>query len=340
MNILVTGGMGFIGSHFVDLLVGRGYRPVIVDTLTYAGHRENLAHLSKNAYSFYEINICNAKALAEIFTVHEIRAVFNFAAETHVDRSISGPTDFIQTNLVGTSTLLAESLRYWEAVGRPADFRYLQVSTDEVFGALPTDSSRFTENSPYAPNSPYSASKAGGDLLVRAWHKTYGLPTLVTHCSNNYGPRQFPEKLIPVMIECALNNKPLGVYGDGQHVRDWLHVRDHCEGIWLAFKEGKPGEHYCFGGDTELRNLDLVNRLCNVMTELKPPDSGSYRDLIVFVADRLGHDRRYAIDCAKAKSLLGFKPQVDFERGFFETVKWYLNNRDWIEAVKRKGAKA
>lgn len=336
MDFIVTGGAGFIGSHFVEQLVQKGHRPLVIDALTYAGHKENLQHLPAGSYKFFETNICDAEAVARIFVDHDVKALFNFAAETHVDRSISGPGEFVQTNLVGTSVLLAESLRAWEKRGRPSDFRYVQVSTDEVYGAL-GEKDKFTEKSPYAPNSPYSASKAGGDMLVRAWHKTYGLPTVVTHCSNNYGPRQFPEKLIPAMISRALSGEALGVYGDGKHVRDWLHVSDHCLGIWLAYEKGSVGQHYCFGGDHEVENLDLVNLLCKVLQDLKPRSKGRYEDLIQFVPDRLGHDRRYAIDFSKATLELGFRPKSDFSKGFSDTVRWYLDNEEWIASVKRKG---
>ena len=270
MNIVVTGGLGFIGSHFVDLLVKRGLRPIVVDALTYAGHRENLQHLNDDAYRLEVVDIADAPAIRRVLHEGEVDAVFNFAAETHVDRSIEGPAAFVQTNVVGTSVLLAESLRYWTERGRPTGFRYVQVSTDEVYGALEDETSKFSETMPYEPNSPYSATKAGGDHLVRSYHRTYGLPALVTHCSNNYGPRQFPEKLIPAVMRRALEGKPLGVYGRGEHVRDWLHVEDHCRGIWLAFEKGRLGEHYCFGGGLELKNLELVENLCDVLMNCAP----------------------------------------------------------------------
>lgn len=335
MKLMVTGGAGFIGSQFVERCVRAGHRPVVVDALTYAGHRENLAHVDPGAYDFVEADICDDLAIGKLIKSEDFGGVFNFAAETHVDRSISGPGAFVQTNLVGTSVLLSESLRHWEGRGRPAGFRFVQVSTDEVYGSLGPNE-KFSEKSAYAPNSPYSASKAGGDMLVRAWHKTYGLPTVTTHCSNNYGPRQFPEKLIPAMIARALVGEPLGVYGDGKHVRDWLHVSDHCEGIWLAFEKGGVGEHYCFGGNHEVENLEMVHLLCRTLQELRPRSQGRYEDLIKFVPDRLGHDRRYAIDFSKAARDLGFRPRVEFARGFTDTVKWYLGNEAWIAAVKRK----
>ncbi len=282
------------------------------------------------------MNICDAPAVANVLSTSGAQAIFNFAAETHVDRSISGPGEFIQTNLVGTSVLLSESLRHWETLGKSKGFRYVQVSTDEVYGSL-GDSDKFSEKTPYAPNSPYSASKAGGDMLVRAWNHTYGLPTVITHCSNNYGSRQFPEKLIPAMVSRAMNGDNLGVYGDGLQVRDWLHVSDHCEGIWLAYQKGALGEHYCFGGDCELKNLDLVHSLCKILQELRPRELGYYESLIKFVPDRLGHDRRYAVDFSKAQAELGYTPKSNFLRQFKETVQWYLENEAWITAVKSKG---
>lgn len=340
MKIMVTGGAGFIGSHFVESLVKQGLPVVVVDALTYAGHRENLEHLPPDSYQFVKADICDGATIQSLLSEHHIRAVFNFAAETHVDRSITGPSAFVETNVVGTSVLLSECLKYWEKKGRPQDFRYLQVSTDEVYGSLDFDDPKFTENSPFAPNSPYSASKAGADFLVRAWHHTYGLPTLITHCSNNYGPRQYPEKLIPAMIARALRGEKLGVYGDGRNVRDWLHVTDHCRGIFLAYKKGKPGEHYCFGGDTELNNLELVQSLCDLMQDMRPPAAGqsfkSYRDLIAFVTDRPGHDKRYAIDFTKANRDLGFAPTINFKQGFRDTISWYLKNTAWTEKVSRK----
>ncbi|MGE0525491.1 MAG: dTDP-glucose 4,6-dehydratase [Bdellovibrionales bacterium] len=329
MKFLVTGGAGFIGSHFAELLLKQGHQVVVVDALTYAGDRRNLAHLPEKSCTFIQHDICDAEGLRGVFAHHEFNGIFNFAAETHVDRSISGPQEFVRTNLVGTSVLVNESLKHWEARGRPEEFRYVQISTDEVFGALENDTDCFSEETPYAPNSPYSASKAGADHLVRAWHKTYGLPTLITHCSNNYGSRQYPEKLIPALIRRALAGEGLGVYGDGQNVRDWLHVSDHCRGIWLAYAKGRIGEHYCFGGGCELKNLELVHQLCEVLDEVRPRASGgSYRELISFVPDRPGHDRRYAIDCSKARRDLGYEPRVEFTRGFRDTILWYLNKEN------------
>jgi dTDP-glucose 4,6-dehydratase len=325
MNILVTGGAGFIGSHFVELVAKKGHHCVVVDALTYAGRRENLNHVPESQYTFFNLNICDAPAVGELLRRFDVDAIFNFAAETHVDRSIDAPADFVMTNVVGTSMLLTAGLQHWERQGKKSGFRFVQVSTDEVFGSIEGEGA-FTESSPYAPNSPYSASKAGGDFLVRAWNKTYGLPTVITHCTNNYGPRQYPEKLIPAMILRALRGQPLGVYGDGQHVRDWLHVADHCEGIWLAFERGQIGAHYCFGGGHEVANLNLVHQLCDVLDRERPRKQGSYRELIQFVTDRLGHDRRYAVDFNRATRELGFRPQVEFARGFPETIRWFLNS--------------
>ena len=321
MNVLVTGGLGFIGSHFVDLVLKMGHRPVVLDALTYAGNRDNLAHAPD--VRVHVGDITDAPLVQRVLREENIDHVFNFAAETHVDRSIEGPAEFVRTNVVGTSVLLAEATRLWTERGRPADFRYVQISTDEVFGSLSdAGADKFSEITPYAPNSPYSASKAAGDHLVRAYHHTYGLPTLITHCSNNYGPRQYPEKLIPALLARARDRQTMGVYGDGQHVRDWLHVLDHARGIWLAFEKGRPGEHYCFGGNHEMKNLDLVRGMCDVLNELRP--GFDHRGLITFVTDRPGHDRRYAIDYRKAATELGYRPTVDFATGFRETVAWYL----------------
>ncbi len=331
--VLVPGGAGFIGSHFVDLVHEKGYFPVVLDALTYSGNRDNLKNIPEREFAFVEGNICDAKLVEKVFKDFPISGVINFAAETHVDRSITGPMDFVMTNVLGTSILLNEALKSWEK-DKPAGFRFVQVSTDEVYGSL--EEGFFSETSPYAPNSPYSASKAGADFLCRAWFKTYGFPTVVTHCSNNYGPRQYPEKLIPAMITRALKGESLGVYGDGKNVRDWLHVKDHCEGIWLAYEKGRAGESYCFGGDNELENLTLVHELCKILDETRPRPQGTYKDLIRFVTDRLGHDRRYAIDFSKAKKELGFSPRENFTQGFFATIRWYLDNPEWIESSLRK----
>jgi dTDP-glucose 4,6-dehydratase len=339
-NILVTGGAGFIGSNFVELAIQSGHRVVVLDSLTYAGHRENLEliHL-KNQCELVVGNICDSELVPRLLKEHRINALINFAAESHVDRSINGPSAFVETNIVGTFNLLTSSLAHWESLkGVEKDkFRYLQISTDEVFGSLGAEG-KFNEGTAYAPNSPYSASKASADLLVRAWHHTYGLPTLTTNCSNNYGPRQFPEKLIPTMIHCALNGKILPVYGDGGNVRDWIHVKDHCQGIYLALNHGIPGKTYCFGGNAEHGNLAVVKTICSQLDELSPrKDSQSHSTQIQFVTDRLGHDRRYAIDDSLAQTELGFKREFNFEEGLASTIQWYLDNPKWIKAVLTKG---
>jgi dTDP-glucose 4,6-dehydratase len=334
-TILVTGAAGFIGSGFVRLAIARGYRVVILDALTYAGHQENLDGVQAELNVG---NIADGGKVRELLKVHEPSALINFAAESHVDRSISGPADFIQTNIVGAFTLLTESHEYWKGLpdSRKASYRHIQVSTDEVYGSLGA-TGKFSETTPMAPNSPYSASKASADLLNRAWFHTYGLPTITTNCSNNYGPRQFPEKLIPHMIQCALTGKPLPVYGDGKNVRDWIHVEDHCEGILLALEKGQPGKTYCFGGDAERDNLTLVKTICRHLDRLSPRnDAKSHETGIKFVEDRLGHDRRYAIDDTLAQRELGFKRRYDFDHGLEATVKWYLDNQSWCKQVLGK----
>jgi len=338
-RLLVTGGAGFIGSNFVEMAVQHGEHVIILDALTYAGHPENLESIQgPGKWELVLGNICNLDQVSELLVSKEIDTVINFAAESHVDRSISGPSPFIETNIRGTFNLLSASLSYWQNLDqqKQKSFRYLQVSTDEVFGSLGS-TGYFSETTPYAPNSPYSASKASGDHLVRAWHHTYNLPTLITNCSNNYGPRQYPEKLIPTMITNALQGKPLPVYGDGGNVRDWIHVRDHCEGLFLALEYGKLGGTYCFGGNAERNNLDVVRTLCRQLDELSPrPDKLPHESAIQFVTDRLGHDRRYAIDDRLAIEELGFKRHYKFEDGLASTVQWYLENRKWCEAVLRK----
>jgi dTDP-glucose 4,6-dehydratase len=334
-TVLVTGGAGFIGSAFVRLMLKTGYRVVVLDALTYAGHNENLSEVAKQI-TFVHGNICDARLLASLFAEHRFNWVVNFAAESHVDRSIDSAADFVTTNVLGVFTLLEAARRYWQIL--PAEeknkFRLLQVSTDEVFGSL-GEQGKFSEKSQYQPNSPYSASKASGDHFARAWFHTYGLPVLVSNCSNNYGPRQFPEKLIPHMIRLAIEGKPLPVYGTGQNVRDWIHVDDHCEGIRLALERGKPGESYCFGGNSERRNLDVVNAICNKLDRAMPrPDGKSYSQQISFVEDRKGHDWRYAIDDQHATRELGFQRRYkEFEEGLEATLRWYLDNRSWISAV-------
>lgn len=341
-TLLVTGGAGFIASTFVAQAVARGQKVVVLDALTYAGHRANLEWIAEGPGSWELVvgSITDRALVDRLMREHRFDAVLNFAAESHVDNSIASSAPFIDTNIVGTHVMLEAARHYWNALEGEARarFRYLQVSTDEVYGSL-GDEGHFTEDSPYRPNSPYSASKAGGDMLVRAWHETYGLPTLITNCSNNYGPRQFPEKLIPVMITRALEGRPMPVYGDGQNVRDWIHVEDHCRGIYLALTKGVPGETYCFGGHAEMPNLALVTAIADTLDELAPRAGGApYRELIAFVTDRPGHDRRYAIDDRKAQQALGYAPEHTLASGLKATVAWYLANGGWCETVLRKAA--
>jgi dTDP-glucose 4,6-dehydratase len=337
MTILVTGGAGFIGSNFVLDWLAAGAEPVVnLDKLTYAGNLANLAILAADArHRFVKGDICDQPALERLLAEHRPRAIVHFAAESHVDRSIHGPDEFIQTNFVGTFRLLEAARGYWSALAgeeRQA-FRFLHVSTDEVYGSLAESDPAFRETTAYAPNSPYSASKAGSDHLVRAWHHTYGMPTLTTNCSNNYGPFQFPEKLLPLMIANALEGKPLPVYGDGRMIRDWLYVGDHCEAIRLVLAKGRPGEVYNIGGNAERRNLEVVYALCEVLQSRRPREGG-YRGLVTFVADRPGHDRRYAIDAAKIRAELGWSPRESFETGLAKTVDWYLAHADWVAQVR------
>ncbi len=335
-SILVTGGAGFIGSNFVEMKVQEGDRVVVLDLMTYAGHRENLESVWSKI-EFVEGDIADSDLVLRLLKKHDISQVVNFAAESHVDRSISEPGSFVRSNVVGVYSLLQASHEHWSSLA-PAqreDFRFLQVSTDEVFGEL-GEEGKFSETTPYAPNSPYSASKAGGDHLVRAWRHTYGLPTLITNCSNNYGPRQFPEKLIPFMITSALAEKPLPIYGSGQNVRDWIHVVDHCTGIALALEKGRPGATYCFGGNAERRNVDVVKGICQILDEKRPRSNGkSYEDLITFVTDRKGHDWRYAIDDNKAQRELGFRRRYEsFEEGLSATINWYIEHTKWSASVR------
>jgi dTDP-glucose 4,6-dehydratase len=335
--ILVTGGAGFIGSNFVlDWLAAVGEPLVNVDKLTYAGNLANLASVARDSrHHFARADIGDRAAMEKLLAEHRPRAVVHFAAESHVDRSIHGPGEFVQTNMVGTFELLEAVRGYWMSLGgeEKTRFRFLHVSTDEVYGSLSESDPAFSETTPYAPNSPYSASKAGSDHLVRAYHHTYGLPTVTTNCSNNYGPLQFPEKLIPLMIANALEGKPLPVYGDGRQVRDWLYVSDHCEAIRLVLERGRPGETYNIGGNSEKRNLDVVHTLCDSLQAIRPREGG-YRALIKFVTDRPGHDRRYAIDARKIRGELGWQPRETFETGLAKTVKWYLENAHWVAEVK------
>ena len=336
--IFVTGGAGFIGANFVLDWLAHSDEPVVnLDKLTYAGNLQNLATLQGDArHIFVQGDIADTALVERLLAEHQPRAVINFAAESHVDRSIHGPDDFIQTNVVGTFKLLEAVRHYWQALPaiKKEAFRLLHVSTDEVYGTLAADAPAFTEDHVYEPNSPYSASKAASDHLVRAWHHTYGLPVLTTNCSNNYGPYHFPEKLIPLMIVNALAGKPLPVYGDGMQIRDWLYVKDHCSAIRRVLEAGKLGETYNVGGWNEKANLDVVNTLCAILDELKPrADGQSYATQIIFVQDRPGHDRRYAIDARKLEKELGWKPQETFETGIKKTVQWYLDNQDWVNHV-------
>ena len=336
MKVLVTGGSGFIGSNLVRLLVEeKGESVINLDKLTYAGNAESLVDLEGNPnYTFEQVDLCDAAALAEIFSEHKPDAVMHLAAESHVDRSIDGPGEFIQTNIVGTYNLLQAALDYWRNLPEGNGFRFLHVSTDEVFGSLAPDAPGFSETTAYDPHSPYSASKAASDHLARAWNDTYGLPVLVTNCSNNYGPYQFPEKLIPVVILKCLRGEPVPVYGKGENVRDWLYVTDHAEALYTVITKGRIGETYNIGGNNERQNIELVRTLCTLMDKFAPMDNAkSYEDLISFVTDRPGHDMRYAIDSTKIREVLGWEPNEDFESGFRKTVKWYLDNRVWWQHI-------
>ncbi len=337
--ILVTGGAGFIGANFVLDWLAHHDEPVInVDKLTYAGNLENLASLQGDVrHIFVQADIGDSAVIGQLLAQHQPRAVVNFAAESHVDRSIHGPEDFIQTNVVGTFRLLEAVRAYWNGLEGEAktSFRFLHVSTDEVYGTLSLTDPAFTEENNYEPNSPYSASKAASDHLVRAWHHTYGLPVLTTNCSNNYGPLHFPEKLIPLMIVNALAGKPLPIYGDGQQIRDWLYVRDHCSAIRRVLEAGKVGETYNVGGWNEKANIDIVKTVCALLDELRPrADGKSYAEQITFVTDRPGHDRRYAIDARKLERELGWKPAETFETGIRKTVQWYLGHPEWVANVQ------
>ncbi|MEO1132117.1 MAG: dTDP-glucose 4,6-dehydratase, partial [Cyanobacteria bacterium J06639_1] len=334
---LVTGSAGFIGSNFVMLTRNEFDESIVtLDKLTYAGHLENLSALDRDPkHAFVKGDIGDRELVNSLLREHQPSAIVNFAAESHVDRSIRAPGTFVQTNVVGVFNLLESARQYWHELSEDdrASFRFLHVSTDEVYGSLAPEDPAFTESNPYSPNSPYAASKAASDHLVRAYHHTYGLPTLTTNCSNNYGPYHFPEKLIPLMILNALQGKSLPIYGDGKNVRDWLYVEDHCRAIRVVLEGGKVGETYNIGGWNERTNLEVVGEICSRLDVLKPRESGSYRDLIQFVSDRPGHDRRYAIDARKIERELGWKPQETFETGLRKTIEWYLNHMEWVDSV-------
>jgi dTDP-glucose 4,6-dehydratase len=339
MKILVTGGAGFIGSAVVRRAVGDGLEVVNVDKLTYAACLDNVAGAAASPrYAFERADVADAAAMAAVFARHDPDAVMHLAAESHVDRSIDGPADFVRTNVLGTFTLLEAARAHWRAMapGRRAAFRFHHVSTDEVYGALGAEG-RFTETTPYDPRSPYSATKAGSDHLVRAWGETYGLPVLITNCSNNYGPFHFPEKLIPLTILKALAGEEIPVYGRGENVRDWLYVEDHAEALLTALRRGRPGRSYNIGGDSEARNIDVVRTICALLDEMRPA-AAPRETLIRFVADRPGHDFRYAIDAARIRDELGWRPTVDLREGLRRTVAWYLENEAWWRAIQRRGA--
>jgi len=337
MRILVTGGAGFIGSNLTRLLVAGGHAVTVVDKLTYAGNLSSLADLEgKPGFTFVQADICDAEAMRQAFASAQPEAVMHLAAESHVDRSIDGPGEFIATNVTGTFQLLQAALGHWRSLSGAAKdaFRFLHVSTDEVFGSLGLTDPAFNESTPYDPHSPYSASKASSDHLARSWMDTYGLPVVVTNCSNNYGPYQFPEKLIPVVILKCLRGEAIPVYGKGENIRDWLYVDDHSRALLAAVEKGRPGRTYCIGGDNERRNIDLVKLLCSLLDEFRPRADGKPHDsAITYVTDRPGHDLRYAIDARRARAELGWSPQEDFQSGFRKTVRWYLDNPAWIQGI-------
>ena len=337
MNIIITGSAGFIGSSLVRNCMEKTIYAIInLDKLTYAGNLDSLADLEDNPrHIFVQGNIGDKDLIKGLLFEHKPQAVLNLAAESHVDRSIDGPEEFIQTNIVGTFRLLEACREYWNTLEEPekSSFRFLHVSTDEVYGSLGQEG-YFTEETPYAPNSPYSASKASSDHLVRAYYHTYGLPTLTTNCSNNYGPYQFPEKLIPLIINNALSGRDLPVYGDGKNVRDWLYVKDHCRALMTVLEQGKPGETYNIGGNAEKKNIEIVETICSILDEIRPRENGkSYKEQITFVKDRPGHDRRYAIDATKIRTELGWQPKETFDTGIRKTVQWYLDNQWWVNRV-------
>ena len=333
-NVLITGGCGFIGSNFVKSLLATdtGYYPIILDSLTYAGNKNNLDNLHNDSYAFIEGDICDKTLVTSLYEKYHFQGVFHFAAESHVDRSIDGPQTFINTNIIGTYNLLEISRLYHNK--KYSSFKFIHVSTDEVYGDL-DDGGYFTEDTSYNPSSPYSASKASSDHLARAWHRTYGLPVVITNCSNNYGAFQFPEKLIPLMIINCLDSKPLPVYGDGNNIRDWLFVDDHCSAIKVVYENGTIGETYNIGGNNEIKNIDIVITICTILDDLHPSDNGkSYSELITFVNDRPGHDFRYAINAKKIQNELGWFPHESFETGIKKTVEWYLENENWWKKIQ------
>jgi dTDP-glucose 4,6-dehydratase len=338
MKILITGGAGFIGSAVVRRAVADGHQVVNLDALTYSANLENVASVADSpAYAFEQADICDEAAVRAIFARHRPDAVMHLAAESHNDRAIEGPMDFVRTNVLGTAVLLEAAREHWNSLGGDGKsaFRFHHVSTDEVFGALGEEGA-FTEETPYDPNSPYSASKAGADHLVRAWGRTYGLPVVLTNCANNYGPFQFPEKLIPTVIARALEGKSIPVYGDGRQVRDWLHVDDHAEALLLVLQKGRRDETYCIGGDSSKRNLEVIQMLCAHLDAMAPANT-AHAEKITFVADRPGHDFRYSIDASKLKAELGWEPRMPLEAGLEDTVRWYVENRDWVEGIRERG---
>lgn len=338
MRLLITGGAGFIGSAVVRLAVARGHHVVNLDALTYAGRRENVACVADSPlYRFEQADIRDRAAVERIFATCQPDAVMHLAAQTHVDRSIDAPDAFVSTNVTGTFELLEIARRYWLYKNRPEGFRFHHISTDEVFGSLGAEG-HFTEHSAYDPRSPYAASKAASDHLVRAWHHTYGLPVVMSNCSNTYGPYHFPEKLVPLMILGALAGRPLPVYGDGSHIRDWLFVEDHAEALLLVLQKGRTGRSYTIGGENECSNLELVRRLCALLDEVRPKASGSYADQITFVADRPGHDARYAIDATRIRTELGWRPSVTLDEGLRRTVEWYLTHEGWWRPLQANEA--
>ncbi|MCK8463998.1 dTDP-glucose 4,6-dehydratase [Aliiroseovarius sp. S1339] len=338
MKLIVTGGAGFIGSAVIRHAVAQGHEVVNLDALTYAACLDNVASVDASPlYHFEHVDIRNREDVDRVFDTHQPDAVMHLAAESHVDRSIDGPGDFIETNISGTFNMLEAARKYWVSKGSPDSFRFHHISTDEVFGSLPSDPSvQFTETTPYDPRSPYSASKAASDHLVRAWRETYKLPVVLTNCSNNYGPFHFPEKLVPVIIIKALAGEPLPIYGDGTNIRDWLYVEDHADALLLVLQKGAVGESYNIGGENERTNLELVKTLCDILDDLRPRAGGSYADLITYVTDRPGHDARYAIDPSRIRNELGWRPSVTVEEGLRKTVEWYLENEAWWRALQNR----